>query len=221
MTATFQNSATVLSIGIFFTLIILGLAATLPSALSYGLTAQGVPPPAPPGSPACPRCRYCSPRCLAITRQHSARPGSSPSIRRPRRLPDRTRLLPLGYRPGFGDSLAAAFDFAIAACLVAAVVSLLRGRTHAYGDPPARPGPLRRKPPAAARKVLTAADSRPALPGQGRHLTQAWINPAHSRLHAQHHPVDYNRTVPHHPSLACCHAGPYRRSRRRSLARTL
>jgi len=36
MSATFQNSAMVLSIGIFFTLIILGLAASLPSALSHG-----------------------------------------------------------------------------------------------------------------------------------------------------------------------------------------
>src|SRR5215468_10865937 len=43
MSATFQNSAMVLSIGIFFTLIILGLAASLPSALSHGLIAQGVP----------------------------------------------------------------------------------------------------------------------------------------------------------------------------------
>jgi hypothetical protein len=37
------SAATVLSIGIFFTLIILGVAATLPTALSHGLTAQGVP----------------------------------------------------------------------------------------------------------------------------------------------------------------------------------
>ena len=36
MSATFQNSATVLSIGIFFTLIILGLASTLPHDLSTG-----------------------------------------------------------------------------------------------------------------------------------------------------------------------------------------
>ncbi|HEY0558881.1 MAG TPA: MFS transporter, partial [Frankiaceae bacterium] len=43
MTATFQNSATVLSIGIFFTLMILGLASSLPSHLYAGLTAQGVP----------------------------------------------------------------------------------------------------------------------------------------------------------------------------------
>ena len=44
MSATFQNSAKVLSIGIFFTLMILGLAAALPAALDHGLVAQGVPP---------------------------------------------------------------------------------------------------------------------------------------------------------------------------------
>jgi EmrB/QacA subfamily drug resistance transporter len=43
MLNTFQNSASVLSIGIFFTIITLGLAATLPHTLFAGLTAQGVP----------------------------------------------------------------------------------------------------------------------------------------------------------------------------------
>src|SRR5260370_3013829 len=43
MSATFQNSAQVLSIGIFFTLIILGLASSLPATLTHGLVAQGVP----------------------------------------------------------------------------------------------------------------------------------------------------------------------------------
>jgi MFS family permease len=43
MLATFQNSGFVLSIGIFFSLMIAGLAATLPTSLSRGLTAQGVP----------------------------------------------------------------------------------------------------------------------------------------------------------------------------------
>ncbi len=42
MAGTFNASAQVLSIGIFFTLMILGLAATLPSALYHGLIAQGV-----------------------------------------------------------------------------------------------------------------------------------------------------------------------------------
>ena len=43
MNSTFQNSSQVLSIGIFFSLMILGLAGTLPHALTQGLTAQGVP----------------------------------------------------------------------------------------------------------------------------------------------------------------------------------
>jgi MFS family permease len=43
MLATFQNSGFVLSIGVFFSLMIAGLAATLPRTLTNGLTAQGVP----------------------------------------------------------------------------------------------------------------------------------------------------------------------------------
>ncbi len=43
MGATSMNSAMVLSIGIFFTLIIVGLAGYLPTALFQGLTAHGVP----------------------------------------------------------------------------------------------------------------------------------------------------------------------------------
>ena len=43
MTTTFQNSATVLSIGIFFSVVTLGLASSLPGHLYAGLTAQGVP----------------------------------------------------------------------------------------------------------------------------------------------------------------------------------
>ena len=45
MNTTFQNSAQVLSIGIFFTLIIVGLADHLPAALVEGLTSHGVPAP--------------------------------------------------------------------------------------------------------------------------------------------------------------------------------
>jgi MFS family permease len=42
MRGTFFNSGTSLSIGVFFTLMILGLARTLPSTLFNGLTGQGV-----------------------------------------------------------------------------------------------------------------------------------------------------------------------------------
>ncbi|WP_246115650.1 MFS transporter [Trebonia kvetii] len=43
MRSTFQNSGMSLSIGIFFSLMIAGLANTLPKTLAPGLTAQGVP----------------------------------------------------------------------------------------------------------------------------------------------------------------------------------
>ncbi|MCI3273915.1 MFS transporter [Streptomyces sp. 7R015] len=43
MRSTFQNSGTALSIGVFFSLMVSGLASSLPSALSHGLQAHGVP----------------------------------------------------------------------------------------------------------------------------------------------------------------------------------
>jgi MFS family permease len=44
MLNTFQNSATVLSMGLFFTIVTIGLASRLPSHLYRGLTAAGVAP---------------------------------------------------------------------------------------------------------------------------------------------------------------------------------
>ncbi|HEX4248492.1 MAG TPA: MFS transporter [Pseudonocardia sp.] len=43
MRSTFQNSGTALSIGVFFSLMVVGLAGTLPQTLSAGLRAEGVP----------------------------------------------------------------------------------------------------------------------------------------------------------------------------------
>ncbi|HEY1625828.1 MAG TPA: MFS transporter [Streptosporangiaceae bacterium] len=43
MIATFMNSAFVLSIGIFFSLMVAGLSSSLPSTMSRGLIAQGIP----------------------------------------------------------------------------------------------------------------------------------------------------------------------------------
>lgn len=46
MRATFQNAGMVLSIGVFFSLMVTGLAGSLPHTLDAGLTGQGVPGPA-------------------------------------------------------------------------------------------------------------------------------------------------------------------------------
>ena len=55
MRSTFQNSGMSLSIGIFFSLMIAGLASTLPRTLSAGLRAHGVPAGSPRTWPDCPR----------------------------------------------------------------------------------------------------------------------------------------------------------------------
>jgi cytidylate kinase len=44
MRGTFQNAAMLVSIGVFFTIVVSGLAANLPQALYLGLTQNGVPP---------------------------------------------------------------------------------------------------------------------------------------------------------------------------------
>ncbi|MFT4042688.1 MAG: MFS transporter, partial [Gordonia sp. (in: high G+C Gram-positive bacteria)] len=43
MRSTFQNSGTALSIGVFFSLVLVGLSSSLPAAMSSGLAQEGVP----------------------------------------------------------------------------------------------------------------------------------------------------------------------------------
>ena len=68
MIATFQISAFVLSIGIFFTLMVAGLSSKLPSAMFSGLTAQSVPAATAASISHLPPIGVCSPPSSAITR---------------------------------------------------------------------------------------------------------------------------------------------------------
>ena len=70
MNQTFQNSAQVISMGIFFTLLIIGLASSLPHALSSGLEAHGVSPPKPTKSGRRRRSPSSSPPSSATTRSN-------------------------------------------------------------------------------------------------------------------------------------------------------
>jgi MFS family permease len=143
MSATFQNSAMVLSIGIFFTLIILGLASSLPATLSHGLIAQGVPPADAARVAALP----------PVSIMFAALLGYNPIQSLLGNVVDKLPPSHAAYLTGhtffpslisapFSSGLAIAFDFAIVACLVAAVASLLRGGKYIHGaEPePAAPG---------------------------------------------------------------------------------
>jgi MFS family permease len=126
MAATFQNSAMVLSIGIFFSLIITGLSAHLPSAMNAGLTAHGVPAAAANQVAHLP----------AVAVLFAAFLGYNPiqqllgpvlhqlPVAQANFLTGRSFFPNLISGP-FSDGLTVAFLFAIVACLIGAVASLM------------------------------------------------------------------------------------------------
>ncbi len=149
MNQTFQNSAQVLSIGIFVTLMIAGLSASLPGALSSGLESHGVAAATaqhvahlPPVSILFaaflgynPIQHLLGPHALA-----ALTPGAHALLTGPSFFP---HLISGPFRTG----LQHAFGFAIAACLIAAAASLMRGgRYHADDEPAPDPAPPRRHP---------------------------------------------------------------------------
>ena len=94
MIATFQNSAFVLSIGIFFTLMVAGLSSKLPAAMYSGLTAQGVPAATAAPISHLPRSACCSPPSSATTRSSNCSARCCISCPRPRGLRDRAGVFP-------------------------------------------------------------------------------------------------------------------------------
>ncbi len=136
MNSTFQNSAQVLSIGIFFSLMIAGLAAHLPSSLYNGLVRQGVP------AADAARVAHLPP----VSTLFAAFLGYSPMKHllgtsvlghlssRHRALIIGRRFFPRLIAIPFHDGLHKAFDFSILACLVAAGASWLRGGKFVYKD---------------------------------------------------------------------------------------
>ncbi|HTZ09447.1 MAG TPA: MFS transporter [Acidimicrobiales bacterium] len=151
MNSTFQNSAQVLSIGIFFTLMIVGLASALPASIEHGLVAQGVPAATarrvadlPPVSTLFAAFLGLNPmqHLLGPTVLAHLPPGHAALVTGREFFP---ALISVPFRQG----LHAAFDFSIAACLVAAWASWLRGGKYVYVEP-AHPGPAEEAEPAPA-----------------------------------------------------------------------
>jgi MFS family permease len=137
MSTTFQNAAMVLSIGIFFSLMITGLAATLPHTLSAGLTAQGVPAADANRLAGLPPVGVLFASLLGYNPIQSLLGAHTLS-----QLPSghAAYLTGRGFFPSlisgpFHDGLRIAFVFAIVACVVAAVASWLRGGIYHYTEP--------------------------------------------------------------------------------------
>ena len=139
MNSTFQNSAQVLSIGVFFTLMIVGLSSSLPAALQHGLVAHGVPAAAAAKVAKLPPVSILFAAFLGYSPiQHLL--GATVLSHLPtasvRTLTGRSFFPHLITRP-FQNGLHEAFDFAVAACLIAAGASWLRGGKYVYVEGPA------------------------------------------------------------------------------------
>ena len=131
MMATFMNSAAVLSIGIFFSLMVAGLSSRLPATLFSGLTAQGVP--AATAAPIShlppigvlfasflgynPMQQLLGPLLSHLSAAHAAY------------LVGR-QFFPSLITGPFHDGIGVTFGFAIAVCVVAAVASAFTGRAN-------------------------------------------------------------------------------------------
>ncbi|MDA8045971.1 MAG: MFS transporter [Actinomycetota bacterium] len=125
---TFQNSAQVLSIGVFFSLIIAGLSSSLPSRLYRGLVAHGVPAATatsvshlPPVASLFAAFLGYNPmqRLLGASLGHMS-PGQASFL-------TGRRFFPQLISGSFETGLHEAFYFAAAACVLAAVASWMRG----------------------------------------------------------------------------------------------
>ena len=174
MSATFQNSAMVLSIGIFFTLIITGLASHLPAEMYGGLVHEGVP------AHDAARVSHLPPTATVF----AAFLGYSPikillgPVLAHMPAPRAAYLTGRAFFPNlishaFGDGLREAFYFALGACAVAAGASWLRGGKYHYvegaelGKAAGRGEPELPSAPAASRDgaaPVTAASRDGAAP---------------------------------------------------------
>jgi MFS family permease len=135
MNATFQNSAMVLSIGIFFSLLIVGLASGLPSAMQTGLHAHGVP------TATASQIAHLPPVAslfAAFLGDNPIQKLLGPSLLAHLPSGQATALTGRSFFPHlmtgpFASALSAAFTFSFIACLIAAGASWLRGGKYHHG----------------------------------------------------------------------------------------
>jgi MFS family permease len=134
MNATFQNAAMVLSVGLFFSLMIAGLSQRLPGVLEQGLLGHGVPAADADRIAALPPVGVLFAAFLGYNPVQQLLGGVVSAL-----PPDQAAFLtgrsffPQLIAGPFADGLTAAFWFAVAACLVAAVASWFSGGRRTAG----------------------------------------------------------------------------------------
>jgi MFS family permease len=131
---TFQNSAQVLSIGVFFGLIIIGLSSSLPGRLYHGLVAHGVPAASATQISHLPPVSSLFAAFLGYNPMQKLLGGTLGHVS----SAQASYLTGRGFFPqlisgSFQTGLHEAFYFAAAACVLAAGASWMRGKKVARG----------------------------------------------------------------------------------------
>ncbi|HEX9343789.1 MAG TPA: MFS transporter [Actinomycetota bacterium] len=141
MRATFQNAGFVLSIGLFFSLMVAGLAARLPTTLYAGLTANGVPPAAATRVAHLPPVGSLFAAFLGYNPVKTLLGPATLARLSPAQVANLTgkRFFPQLIAGPFRHGLAIVFLAAAAMSLIAAAASWLRGGKYIHEEEPARP----------------------------------------------------------------------------------
>jgi MFS family permease len=137
MRATFMNSGQVLSIGLFFSLMILGLASTLPKAMSSALISQNVPPAVAAQVASAPPVASLFAAFLGYNPMAKLLP---PAVLQALPAANRNAITGKEFFPGlisgpFMHGLQIAFTLSLIAYLIAAIASWYRGGKYIHKDP--------------------------------------------------------------------------------------
>jgi MFS family permease len=135
--ATFQNTGTVLSIGVFFSLLVHGLSRSLPEVLRHDLATQGVPASAVTTIVAVPPVQLMFAAFLGVNPIASLL--NTAGVAQPLPASTMSTLTSRTYFPEllsgpFHDGLVVVFLVAAALCAVAAVVSQVRGKPYVHDE---------------------------------------------------------------------------------------
>ncbi len=139
MRSTFQNAATLASMGIFFSIVTAGLAAALPNTLFSGLAGAGVP------TAVAQQIAHLPPTAALFAAFLGYNPMGTllpPAVLHALPAANQAHLLGQSFFPNVITSpfllgLHIAFYLSAAICLIAALASLLRGKRYVYGSQPA------------------------------------------------------------------------------------
>jgi MFS family permease len=136
MRSTFLNSGQVLSIGLFFSLLIVGLAGTMPGQLFHGLTGAGVPPHAAHVAAGAPPVGALFASFLGFDPVRALLPHSAYTALTPAQ---QAHVSGHGFFPNvisgaFMHGIVLVFSIAAALCVVSALASVLRGKNYVHTE---------------------------------------------------------------------------------------